>query len=501
MLKTTAVDRRSRPRFLGALLACVLSLALARAPAVRANDSIAPDLIRKVELQWEEQEDAVEYQIQLSTDPQFLSTLYDETLKDLSFAVRLLPGAYYYRVRATDKRGRPSAWTAVQELNINARPPKLLYPEDKSVVTGNLPDTGLELEWRTSGPGIKYLIEIVAADPITGQFTETVARQEVASTTFPFFPQNPGLYRWSVHTLGAGGDEPGVAWTFSIEGVVPPGSRDGKKIVRYVAPWWRKHWTLMTRYGQFQTAYNITDLEFGANSNFSGLGGYLTETLHWEWHDPAEWTFGGVPWAEGEWELDRLTVLEESVLLQQRTLRGGAWYQFNSPKMELWRFSPVFEFALDDVALYQARSEFEAVRSISQRNHIGLGLRTEYKLKPFLTLGALVQGNYEFGGVGGLATINGDQFDLNTRVGSLQPSGSFVGELNGTLALGPRLLLQGRLRYQTETESWTPRFIAPLPNGVPPLSNDGLSSVSITNLAVDVTFGFKFSAGGRGCGG
>ncbi len=456
------------------------------ASVAAADSQISPDLIRRVELHWDSVTGAQNYEFQLSMKPDFEKTLYSEQLKETKFSVDLLPGSYYYRIRAYDNDGRPGRWTAPQDLQINARPPILLSPSDGSWVTGALPDTGFPLHWRASGPGIRYLIEIKEADE-SGQFTHTVTKQEITDIVFPFFPQEPGKYQWSVHTLGPAGDEPGPPWIFTIVGTIPKNLRKKhlppgivpKRVVEYVPPWWRNHWTLFTRYGQSAYAFGIVDRDMGATSSFSGLSGYVDEDLYWEWHDNVSTIGDGIPWFELDWRLDRQTVLGESVLLPNYSLRLGAWYD---EWLDKWRFSPVMDFSLDQLAIYQPRSPTEAARSDSSRFYVGVGPAVEYKLMPFLILGADFTVNFEEGGLAGLATINGDQLNLNQRAGNLLPSIGFKGEGKGTLMLGKTMLIQGRFVYQSFNESWVPLF----PN------RGGNSTFSILDESFDVSFGIKF---------
>ena len=319
-------------------LAIWTALACQCVTVARAQDPIAPDLIRTVELTWEEIPEAREYEIELATDPDFKSPLYSQRVQGTKFNADLLAGNYFYRVRALDVRSRPGRWTPITELSINPRPPVLMWPANEELVKGNLPDTGLPLQWRTSGPGVRYIIEIRSPDE-KGEFTNTVARQEVNATSFPFFPQEIGKYQWEVHTLGPAGDEPGMVWTFEIEGVFPPDLQPGepaKRIVRYVSPWYRNHWWLYARYGQSQMTSQLVDIEHGSSSQiFNALTGYIDTTLYWEWHDPTKWTGGGYPWFSFDFELQRQTVLTESTILNDKSAHFGSWYTKWIPILEI----------------------------------------------------------------------------------------------------------------------------------------------------------------------
>jgi hypothetical protein len=468
---------------------------------VRADDTVSPDLIRRVELQWEAQEKATAYEIELGTSPEFTTTLYAEKLETNKFTVDLQPGSYYYRVRAIDERKRPGRWTATQDLNINARPPKLMAPIDGTLYRGNLWDTGIEFEWRSSGMGIKYLVEVLAQDDL-GNFTQVVVKEETMKTRYAFFPQQPGKFKWSVHTIGAGGDEPGPPWELAVEGVIPrnidvPEGMTPKRVVRYVPPWWRGHWTLYARYGQSLLSYSIVDQDFLATGSFTGLTGYATFTLNWEYHDPVRtdrfdpksFSFG-IPWIDLEWENDRQTVLTESILLPRRSVRIGTWYD---EWLRNWRFTPILEYSMKEIAIYQPLSPTQAVRSNSERKHLGFGIGAEYQMKSFLTLGGSVKMIMESGGLGGVHPVGG-VYNVGTAVvdGAMDPATGFEFIGSGSVALGPRVKVQGRLRYEKISESWEayfPKFPTPPGQAGP---TDTHTKASYGNISFDVSVGIKF---------
>jgi hypothetical protein len=473
-------------------LGLILFVSAGVAPTgAQCDDTISPDLIRRVELEWELLDNAIAYEFQLALRADFGDgVLRSERLKTTRYALDLLPGTYYYRVRGIDRNGRPGEWTNTAEVSLNPRPPVLISPPNGTIIRGNLSDRGIPLEWRTSGPGVRYLVEIRAADE-AGAFTRTVAKQEWDETVFPFFPEEPGRFQWNVHTIGAAGDEPGTTWELAVEGVYPrlakaPPGTQLKRVVRYVAPWWRKHWTLLARYGQTALSYEVVDQDLRAASSFSGIAGYANLTLNWEWHDPVDSLRGGIPWWELEFELDRLSVLAESVVLPKAVVRWGAWYD---EWAEGWRFSPTFEAGRRNIAIYQPRRTTEAARATSTRTHVGVGLSAEYKVRPFLTVGASARFRLDFGGDAGLAVLSdqGDEFDINKRAGTLASAQGLEGILSGTMFLSPRMFAQGRLRYDTASGSWTPIF--PLEAGGPGGTD---STFSMRNLSFDVTFGYKF---------
>src|SRR6185437_9064025 len=192
-------------------------------------------------------------------------------------------------------------------------------------------------------------------------------------------------------------DESGEIWGLHVEGVVPrfvmiPPGMTPPRIVRYVPPFWRGHWTLFLRYGQSLFSYSIDDQDARASGDFTGLTGYAVATLHWEWHDPVYWggkrgNFSfGIPWFEIEGEVDRETVLTESIVLPRALVRFGSWYD-EFLALNRWRFTPIFEFGTRSYALYTPLSPTSAIRSNTDRTDLGIGVGAEYQLMPFFTLG------------------------------------------------------------------------------------------------------------------
>jgi hypothetical protein len=461
-------------------------------PSATATDAPQQDLSRQVELQWEPLDKATQYEFVFGLTPELDKPLYDQKLESTKFRLTLQPGSYFYRVRGFDYQGHPGAWSDTHELNINARPPVLIWPKNEAVLQGNLPDSGIPMEWHSSGQGIRYLIEIKQADD-HGQFNKTIVKQEVDGTIFAFFPQDIGRYQWSVHTIGAAGDEPGVPWVFSVEGVIPHGATiepgmTPKRIVRYVSPWWRNHWWVWLTYGQSSMNYSIVDQDLRANSSFNGFTGYIAARLNWEWHDPVSWTGGGTPWIEGEIELDRETVLSESIILGRKYLRAGSWYDH---WLKSFRFSPTIEGGTRDISIYQPRSTIEAVRSTTTRTDLGLGITGEYDLKQFLSFGVGFVLHFMSGGEGGFVPVSetGDQLSpYSPRAGNL--SNSLGSEIDGTttISLSPRMKIMGRIRFESYSSTWVPHFpISPLTT-----QPDGLTTFSTQDLSFDVSFGYHF---------
>lgn len=479
-----------RIAFCSALIGAIL---VAGGAPARADDSLSPDLIRRIELEWAPLHGAVLYDFELGMSPDFESPLRADRTDETKVIVDMLPGTYFYRVRGIDKIQRPGKWTKVQELKINARPPVLVAPLNQEILRGNVSDLGIPLVWRSSGPGIRYLVEITAVDPLNGEFREVIVKEEVDGTEYAFFPRDPGTYQWQVSTLGNAGSEPGEPWTFEVEGVyprdLPEDGSDAKRIVRFVPPWWRGHWTMTTRYGQYRLSYYALDQDLRAASRFSGIAGYAMGTLNWEWHDPS--LLGGFPWWEVEVELDRQTVLTESVVMRRTYVRLGNWYDRLLGRNSTWRFSPIFEAGLREIAIYQPRRVNDAVRSNTSLQHLGFGIQAEKKFSESITLGFSFKYGMEKGGEGGLRVLGatGDQIDPNTRSeGGLTSDPALEVAVSTKLTLSPRMAVVGRVRYERFGGTWNPRF--PLDAASP--GGDGPSFFQATQMGFDAAFAFRF---------
>lgn len=449
-----------------------------------AEDSFSADEKRKIDLEWAPVPKAAGYEIQMANDSEFTGEVSNQILQETRLELDLLPGAYYYRIRAIDSDGFPGLWTPTQELTINPRPPSPIEPADHAIIDGDLMDTGLMLKWKSSGLGIRYLLEIVAEDA-EGNFSKTVLKQEVSETEFAFYPKEPGTYQWTVHTLGVGGAEAGVSWIFTVKGSVPRKAKPpAKPVIRYVSPWWRGHWTLFLRYGQANLSYSLRDMDIMANSGFNGLVGYAGQSLHWEWHDPLP-RVRLIPWLQFDYELVRQAVLSESAVMPKVTARVGGWYD---ELLDNFRFGPSLEYGSRELTIYQPRSPTDAVRSLSRRNHFGIGLAAEYQLKEYITLGAEARYRFESGGSAGVALRpgTGDQYVIDRRAGDLLPSQTIEAALLGTMKMGPMLLVQGRFRFEQSTETWVPLY---LQNGQPPTVN---TEFTLQYIGFDVSVGIHF---------
>lgn len=121
-------------------------------------------------LRWSAQNDAIGYNLQISKQADFETTLDDQTVEDVEYInqLQLQPGTYYWRIatQATDEEG---PFSDPQRFNIIPPAPKPLAPQGD--------DEHLIFRWQQGGPGLKYQIQLANDE----NFTNVVLDKE--STT------------------------------------------------------------------------------------------------------------------------------------------------------------------------------------------------------------------------------------------------------------------------------------------------------------------------------
>jgi len=108
--------------------------------------------------EWESVTGASEYQIQVSTDSNFTSTVIEEALFTTSYAptTALSANTYYWRVRAEDSSGNQSAWSAVWSFTVSAEPGTApIAPTSVTAIAGN---EKVNISWDAVAGATSYTI-------------------------------------------------------------------------------------------------------------------------------------------------------------------------------------------------------------------------------------------------------------------------------------------------------------------------------------------------------
>jgi hypothetical protein len=192
-------------------------LAPPAAPILIAPPDSATNVPRNPDLDWGDVPTATSYLCQVSTDPNFATTVYSPTVSVSHYQIPAnglnVNTRYYWRVRATNSAGTgefSSRWTFV---TIPAIPPvpTLSYPSNNA--------TGLPLSftfrWLSSGGADDYQIQVSQ----NSGFGNTVVNLTVTDT---FYTVPPGIlvggvtYYWHVRAHNQGGySNYSTTWSFT----------------------------------------------------------------------------------------------------------------------------------------------------------------------------------------------------------------------------------------------------------------------------------------------
>jgi YVTN family beta-propeller protein len=107
--------------------------------------------------EWESIAEASDYQIHVSTDSNFTSTVIDETISITSYTptTALSANTYYWRVRAEESSGGQSAWSEVWSFTVSAEP---VPPAPPTNVTATAGDEQVTISWDTVSGATSYNI-------------------------------------------------------------------------------------------------------------------------------------------------------------------------------------------------------------------------------------------------------------------------------------------------------------------------------------------------------
>jgi hypothetical protein len=194
-LRADESRRRYRPiwfQMAAYLLCAVLSLGLGVTAAAQDASERAKRL-RRADLEWDEIEGAVQYEIKVES-------LSNASLKPILFKTkatawngRLLPGKYRLLLRTYDRRGVPGEWGDPSEFWVKIEPPVKLAPAEKAKVEATDPDlANIEFSWRPVIGAEKYKLDVLDE---TGQ---VIAGQTLAETSVKLSLPVARNYSWRV---------------------------------------------------------------------------------------------------------------------------------------------------------------------------------------------------------------------------------------------------------------------------------------------------------------
>jgi hypothetical protein len=135
-------------------------------PVVTAPLLVAPEdsmIFRdrnRIKLIWRFQTDAMHYELEFTSDPDFSTIEYVFIINDTStITIPLDQGIYYWRVRAKHARGALSRWSEIRNFKIDGpEAPYLLAPSDSSIWED--PNAPPMLIWNKTPNAVLYEIEV-----------------------------------------------------------------------------------------------------------------------------------------------------------------------------------------------------------------------------------------------------------------------------------------------------------------------------------------------------
>jgi hypothetical protein len=166
---------------------------------------------------WSAVSGATGYQIQVDNNVGFSSPEVDQTVSTPSFtpSTPLAPGAYHWRVRASDACGN-GPWSGIIDLDIDAPPPApaLVTPPNASHTCDATPD----FNWSAASGATGYQIQI---DNNASFASPEYDRAMMTPGFTPGLPLSAGQQYWRVRASNNCGDGPWASGSFVVD-TAPP---------------------------------------------------------------------------------------------------------------------------------------------------------------------------------------------------------------------------------------------------------------------------------------
>lgn len=149
---------------------------------------------------WNTSQDAVRYELQVSSNLEFSELDYSVTVDDTTIGTsELTQGWYYSRVRAKNTVDLWGDWNNAIHFKIDGPlAPSLIFPEDSSVITGTQTPT---FEWQPSQHAVRYLVEISSEH----DFTQVEYSTIISDTTLTTSDLSFGIKYWRIRAQNEAG--------------------------------------------------------------------------------------------------------------------------------------------------------------------------------------------------------------------------------------------------------------------------------------------------------
>ncbi|MBN2322980.1 MAG: hypothetical protein JXQ30_04540 [Spirochaetes bacterium] len=177
---------------------------------------------RDVTFTWEKSNNAINYEIQVSTSDAFSSTVYSEPATTLTMSsTSLVTGvssasSYYWRVRAQGASTLYSNWSAVRRVNINysdtaVSPPELIAPG----MGDELLPGAVTFSWKGVEGAVAYHVQLSASSTFASFLEDEVLPYD--ETTYESSSLSDGKYYWRVAASdGLNWSDWSTTYTFAV---------------------------------------------------------------------------------------------------------------------------------------------------------------------------------------------------------------------------------------------------------------------------------------------
>lgn len=181
-------------RLITLLLVCVSSVAVSTAAFARG---------RTVNLEWEAEMDASNYEIEIGLKGSSKPFQSQSKLTQPTWTGVLNPGRYWMHVRGRDDRDVPGEWSELVHFDVRLDAPKVVEPEDQAVIDGTGETSSVTLKWNAVEGASAYSVVVM------NDLDKVVATERTPQTSLAVSLGNAMKYTWVVQALDENG-EPGM---------------------------------------------------------------------------------------------------------------------------------------------------------------------------------------------------------------------------------------------------------------------------------------------------
>ena len=189
---------------------------LLKAPILAGPASGAISFASRPGLSWNPVTDSAYYEIWIDNGTAFTSREYEGRTASNgtthTLISDLMPGRYYWKIRAVNQYGVPGAWSGYRSLTVSAAVPNLSAPTDGQMVSGIPRYTWLAV----TGASIYQFEYAVDVSFSSGKFTS----EDLTELNYSPLLQDPSTYHWRVRARDVLGNWSG--WSGVRQVIIAP---------------------------------------------------------------------------------------------------------------------------------------------------------------------------------------------------------------------------------------------------------------------------------------